>query len=63
MPAGVAVWQPYGAVGTKGLGDMWHAGQDGCRGRWEVEGGVWLRSNNTVMLGVFGANETRCCSG
>lgn len=27
------------------LGDMWHAGKDGCRGRGEVEGGVWLRSN------------------
>jgi hypothetical protein len=50
MPAGVAVWQPYSAVGTKGLGDMWQAGQNGCRGRWEVEGGVWLRSNNVGCL-------------
>jgi len=48
MPAGVAVWQPYGAAGVNGLdglGDMWHAGKDapwmdaGADGKWRVECG------------------------
>ena len=50
MPAGVAVWQPYGAVGWNGLDGVWVACGTLARmdagGWWEVEGAVWLRSNN-----------------
>ena len=54
MPAGVAVWQPYGAVGRNGLDGVWVACGTLARmdagGVWEVEGGVWLRSNLEGLL-------------
>lgn len=56
MPAGVAVWQPYGAVGWKGLDGVWVAcgtlarTDAGGWGKWRVECG-------------YGANWKACWLG
>ena len=74
MPAGVAVWQPYGAVGWKGLDGVWVAcgtlarTDAGGWGKWRVACGTLARTDAggwgkwRVECG-YGANWKACWLG